>query len=137
MKNQYTTLALTFGLTVAAMSPRLMAQQAAQASVPFAYHIGSEQMAAGTTQISMVGAMHSVLRITNRDTGRSLFTGIAGWTGEQKSPRLVFHRYHNNYFLVAAVVDSAEYKLPTSKAEKEYARDTRISKPEVVYLALR
>ena len=40
-------------------------------------------------------------------------------------PRLIFHRYGNQYFLAKVISDTGGRELPKTKAEREAAKATR------------
>ena len=52
------------------------------------------------------------------------------WAGSDGTPKLVFHKYGSKYFLsqVSRGFGSAPMQLPTSKQERELARELQIAR---------
>ncbi len=110
-----TTLTLALLISVP-----LSAQTIAKATVPFDFTVGQTKMPAGTYEISPLS--HAIL-ITDRKTAKSvlsLFNSEEPSRGDS-TPRLVFHRYGDKYFLsqVSRGNGGAVMQLPTSKLEEE------------------
>ena len=121
-------------LTILAISlviglPNTYAQKAITATVPFAYTVGGTDLPAGTYSISAVS--DTVIAISDRSTGRSVMSLTRHeWAGRDGTPKLLFHKYGNKYFLiqVSRGYGSAPMQLPTSKQERELARELQIAK---------
>lgn len=121
-------------LTILAISlviglPNTYAQNAVMASVPFAFTVGGSDMPAGTYSISPVS--DTVIAIRDRNTGKSVMSLTRHeWAGSDGTPKLVFHKYGNKYFLsqVSRGFGSAPMQLPTSKQERELARELQIAR---------
>jgi hypothetical protein len=121
-------------LTILAISlviglPNTYAQNAVTATVPFAFTVGGSDMAAGTYSISPVS--DTVIAIRDHNTGKSVMSLTRReWAGSDGTPKLVFHKYGNKYFLsqVSRGFGSAPMQLPTSKQERELARELQIAR---------
>ena len=110
-----TTLTLALLISVP-----LSAQTIAKATVPFDFTVGQTRMPAGAYEISPLS--HAIL-IRDRKTAKSvlsLFNSEEPSRGDS-TPRLVFHRYGDKYFLsqVSRGNGGAVMQLPTSKLEEE------------------
>ena len=110
-----TTLTLALLISVP-----LSAQTIAKATVPFDFTVGQTRMPAGTYEISPLS--HAIL-IRDSKTAKgvlSLFNSEEPSRGV-RTPKLVFHRYGDKYFLsqVSRGNGGAVMQLPTSKLEEE------------------
>jgi len=110
--------------------PNTYAQNAVTGTVPFAFTVGGSDMPAGTYTISP--ASESVIAIRDRDTGKSVLSLVRHDWGVSKdsTPKMVFHKLGNKYFLsqVSCGYGSAPMELPTSKQERELARELRVAR---------
>lgn len=109
--------------------PNTYAQNALTATVPFAFAVGGSDMPAGTYSISPVS--DTVIEIRDRNPGKSVMSlARHEWAGSDGTPRLLFHKYGNKYFLsqVSRGFGSAPMQLPSSKQERELARELQIAK---------
>jgi hypothetical protein len=121
-------------LTILAISlviglPNTYAQNVVTATVPFAFTVGGSDMPAGTYSISPVS--ETVIAITDRNSGKSVMSlARHEWAGSDGTPKLLFHKYGNKYFLsqVSRGFGSSPMQLPTSKQERELARELQIAK---------
>jgi hypothetical protein len=95
------------------------AQSLVQADVPFAFKVGKTQLPAGTYEIR-TNCQHMVV-IHNPQAGKSAFSQVMPGETSDASPRLVFHRIGNQYFLaeIWGLGGAAWTNLPTSRLEKE------------------
>jgi len=110
-----TTLTLALLISVP-----LSAQTIAKATVPFDFTVGQTRMPAGTYEISPLS--HAIY-IRDSKTAKgvlSLFNSEEPSRGDS-TPKLVFHRYGDKYFLsqVSRGNGDAVMQLPTSKLEEE------------------
>jgi len=111
-----TTLALALLISVP-----LSAQTIAKANVPFDFTVGQTRMPAGTYEFSPIS--HGAILIRDSKTAKSVLSLFN--TEEPKradsTPKLVFHRYGDKYFLsqVSRGNGGAVLRLPTSKLEEE------------------
>ncbi|HZS03803.1 MAG TPA: hypothetical protein VFD58_02930 [Blastocatellia bacterium] len=99
-----------------------------KADIPFDFMVGKTRLPAGKYCVSRVTAEGS-LAITSNETGKAAsFLVRDGRTARgERTARLVFHRYGNQYFL-AEIWDGESnmtQQLGKSKAEREAARAER------------
>lgn len=109
--------------------PNTYAQNSVTATVPFAFTVGGSEMPAGTYTIRPVS--DSAIAIRDRDTGKSVLSLVQhGWAGSDGTPKLEFHKYGNKCFLsqVSRGYGSSAMELPTSKQERELARELQIAR---------
>jgi hypothetical protein len=138
MKRTFTNLFLALGcLCVGAIGVQAQSY-ALSATIPFAFHANGTTCSAGR-YIFQKEVNRDNQSLRNRDTGRSLFLGpVPESKVNRSSPRLVFHRYGNEYFLSEIWNDQGTgTHLSTSKLEKE-VRGRAVqakARTETVYLA--
>jgi hypothetical protein len=121
--------------------PFVQAQSRVQADVPFAFRLNDKAMPAGNYQI--IALDDQVLEAWNLDArrGQLLLKQISVQSSQPKSPRLVFHKYGEQYFLSEIWYGDSRYgiALAESKLEKEVkmARDGLPNAPETVIVAMK
>jgi hypothetical protein len=121
--------------------PFVQAQSRVQADVPFAFRLNDKAMPAGNYQI--IALDDQVLEAWNLDArrGQLLLKQISVQSSQPKSPRLVFHKYGEQYFLSEIWYGDSRYgiALAESKLEKEVkmARDGPPNAPETVIVAMK
>jgi hypothetical protein len=114
-------IVMVLGLLAPAVS--LYAQDAVRVKVPFAFSVDGRKLPPSTYEISPVSSQNrEVLLIRNlNDPSRTMLVHTN--TDETMgSPRLVFDRYSENYFLSGIVTQNGSYDLPPSKAEQKLAQ---------------
>jgi len=99
---------------------------ALKATMPFSFYAGDQLLPAGEYQITAIG--NGVVKLSNRDAHKSVVfftTGVKRVTANPISPRLVFHRYDDDYFLSEMwwVGQDGSKPMP-SKREAELAKTT-------------
>jgi hypothetical protein len=95
------------------------------ANIPFDFMVGGEKFPAGEYTAS-TGVIQSTLMVRNLKTKQTVVAVSRGLEVRAGSrPRLVFHRYGNQYFLAKVIGDSSGIELPKSKAEREAAKAKR------------
>ena len=116
------------------------AQNPVRADVPFAFQINKTALPAGTYTVSEISD-HAILIRARENPSCSLVTN---YNSEEKleaqSPRLIFHKYGNSYFLaeVWGSNGSIGMQLPESKREKEMqATNWGDSSQELVVVAMK
>jgi hypothetical protein len=129
-------------LALIVSTPMTQAQARERANVPFEFSLNQTSMRAGTYEISSPGGQALVVR--NLDTGESRLViesmhVQASQAAGTPNPKLVFHRYGDQYFL-AEIWDGQSNRgiaLSESKREKEVqlARDTH--QPQLVVIAMK
>ncbi len=87
------------------------------ADVPFSFHVQNSHASPGTYRISYQGSCKEYLAITD-SKGTGMIAGLTFpslHTGKS-SPKLVFHRYGEEYFLVAIHMPNLEsWNVPVSE----------------------
>jgi hypothetical protein len=111
----------TLAVALIVSVPFVQAQSKLQADVPFAFTLQDKAMPAGNYQIIAVD--DQVLEVWNMDShrGKLLLKQISVQAPEAKSPRLVFNKYGDHYFL-SEIWDGRSkdgIALAESKLEKE------------------
>ncbi len=98
MKRLTMKLFLTFA-AVCAWGSALQAQSyRMSADVPFAFHLGASSLPAGAYQLEK--PLETQVQSMITPSGRRVLVGLAGNLFDSRNtPRLVFHRYGNEYFL--------------------------------------
>lgn len=117
--NRFATLSL-LALALLVGVPSTFAQIKAKANVPFDFKVGKSVLSAGSYQVASVSA--NAISITSRDAHAGVLSMVrTEYAGKNQSPKLVFHKYGDQYFL-AQIWDgsgNAGMQLPESKLEKE------------------
>jgi hypothetical protein len=104
--------ACLLGTTASAQSPQLASD------LPFAFHVGEQNCAAGKYTLTRMGAAPPLLRGTKGSC--SLFVGYGAPLSGQSQPKLVFHRYQDQYFLSEIWQEGGiGSRLPLSQREQE------------------
>lgn len=109
-----TTLVLALAVNAA------FAQSRVKAKVPFAFAVDESSMPAG--QYTIAELSDRILQISNDETGATVsIVTLREESVNQQTPRLVFHRYGDQYVLAEAWGSwkDSGMELPTSKLEKE------------------
>jgi hypothetical protein len=116
-------------LSVLVSATGAAAQCCAKADVPFAFSVGSAQLPAGTYEISPVGPGNSSILIQNHENSAAAMSTAGREQPRNASPKLVFHRVGNSYFLAEVWRSSTAEGMivPTSKQEKELEKEIRAS----------
>jgi len=117
-------------LSVLVSATGAFAQSYTKADVPFAFAVGSAQLPAGTYEIRTVGPANSYILIQNRETSAAaMSTAGREQPRYNTSPKLVFHRVGNSYFLAEIWKSSSAEGMivPTSKEEQEMEKELKAS----------
>ncbi len=125
MKRSWTTLLAACGFaclwatTASAQSPKLAS------TIPFAFHVGEQNCAAGKYTLTRTSVTAPpLLRRTKGSC--ALFMGYGAPLSGQSHPKLVFHRYQDQYFLAEIwQEDGIGSRLPLSQREQEVREQTR------------
>ena len=115
----------------------------AKADVPFAFTVEQSSMAAG--HYSIIEVSERTLQIRNDDTNTSVAViALREESIKPQSPRLVFHKYGDRYFLAEAWSGSGSaggsgMEFPSGKLEQEMRAANSNSSPHAdeVVVALR
>ena len=126
MKKQILNAAITLSV-IAALSIAGLAglDRSVEAKIPFDFLVGGKKLPAGKYTVE-TGVAQSAMVVRNRETKQaaiSITQGLEVRAGSR--PRLVFHRYGDQYFLAKVITDTSGMELPKSKAEREAAKAKR------------
>ncbi len=120
--NAVVTLSVIAALTIAGfagLSGNLVAD------IPFDFIVKGKKLPAGKYTVE-TGSFQSALAIrsfTTKQAAVSITQNFQVRAGSK--PRLIFHRYGDQYFLAKVVTDSVGKELPKSNAEREAAKARR------------
>lgn len=136
-RNIYGALAILAAALIVSV-PFAQAQSRVKAEVPFAFSLQDKTMPAGNYQI--IAVSDRVLEVWNLDAqhGQLLAKQISVQSKDQ-SPKLVFHKYGDQYFL-SQIWDGQNdtgIQLAESKREKETKMAGLTSASETVIVAMK
>src|SRR6516225_10570553 len=95
--NRIATLGL-LALALLISVPSIFAQELVRAKVPFDFKVGNTAMPAGSYTISSVS--QSAISISNRQEHAGVLAVVRSeYANKDQSPKLVFHKYGDQYFL--------------------------------------
>jgi len=117
-------LALSFLVSMASAAPAYAKSvDGTKAQVPFDFYIGDRLAPAGEYGVRALNGDESVLRICNGRQGNTVLTSTASEMGEGR-PRLVFHKYGDQYFLAAVWgADNMGRRLRETKRERSLRKE--------------
>jgi hypothetical protein len=119
--------------------PNTYAQTATTATVPFAFTVGQSEMPAGTYTLTRFSDSAIVVRDSNTAKGVVSLFLLGQASNSDSTPRLVFNKYGDKYFLSQVSPGSGKsvMQLPASKLEKEVrlASTGGVSKQKAVVAA--
>lgn len=136
---------LAFSLVVSALAVSPASAKSGmelRAQVPFDYHVGDRVIPAGRCAVTTTNNDGSVLSIRSEggEVALALTNGKQAKSGKS-SPRLVFHKYGDQYFLAAVwSADEMGRTLPESDSERTARRGREVAgnaRVEVVTVAAR
>jgi hypothetical protein len=141
-------LALSFLVSMLAAGAPASAQSVKRlkAQVPFDFYVGDSLISAGDCTVASVTSDGSGLRITSNGSKASAITltNLAnGSPNREAQPRLVFHKYGDQYFLAAVWgADQDGRAMIESKRERRLRKEMRAAwhaaaEPEIVTIAAR
>ncbi len=112
------------------------AQSDVKANVPFAFKVGNAQLPAGTYEFRT--ADENAVMIHNSKTSAGALTLAQREYPSNASPRLIFHRVGNQYFLaeIWGAAGNDGMRLPASKLEKESQIASGPANTEEVVIAM-
>jgi hypothetical protein len=131
MKSSKVTISVVIALFVL-LTSAFAQTGTVQANIPFAFTVGKQTLPAGEYRISI---SNSLLRVSPVDGHGAVYVGtytIGGGPNEDKTSRLVFHRYGNRRFLSQAWIHTGGNALFVSAPEREYARNTKLEQAIVL-----
>jgi hypothetical protein len=105
-------------------------------TVPFAFTAGTTSLPSGAYRVSMLPGHRDAVMIKARDHGVFVLSQPAGPSRTDNTPRLVFHRYDDQYFLrEIRLPDNLGFSIPVTEAEIDAAeRAPGSAKPDVVVI---
>lgn len=115
----YGALAL-FAVALMASVPVVQAQTRVKADVPFAFSLQDKSMPAGN--YAVISLSNQSLEIWNLDANRGTLVAkqMSMQSNREQSPKLVFHKYGDQYFLAQIWYDQdSGIGFAESKREKE------------------
>ncbi len=100
------------------------AQALIKADVPFEFSAGYGVLPAGEYTVQRIGGMNTLLISSGRRGIEMVMPNTTDWRTDFETPKLVFHRYGNEYFLaeVWSSSDNAVRKLQVHPRERQLAR---------------
>lgn len=100
------------------------AQALIKADVPFEFSAGYGVLPAGEYTVQPIGGMNTLLISSGRRGIEMVMPNTTDWRTDFETPKLVFHRYGNEYFLaeVWSSSDNAVRKLQVHPRERQLAR---------------
>ena len=103
--------------------------------VPFSFATGAKTLPAGTYRVSLTTPVQGILAIRGVHAGAFLVSPKPESEKSAESPRLVFNRYRDQYFLRVVRYADRSYALPETMQEREAStrrNGMHASIPEVV-----
>jgi hypothetical protein len=114
-------IVMMLGLLAPAVS--VYAQDSVRVNIPFAFNVDGRKLPPSKYEISPVSSQNrEVLVIRNLDDLSRTMLVHTNADEAMGSPKLVFDRYSENYFLSGIVTQNGSYDLPPSKAEQKLAQ---------------
>jgi hypothetical protein len=121
MKSKFYGALAMLAVALMVSVPFVQAQSPVKADVPFAFSLQDRAMPAGNYQI--IALSDRVLEVWNLDAqhGQLLAKQMSVQSSKQQGPRLVFHKYGNQYFLSQIWDGQSDtgIAIAESKREKE------------------
>jgi hypothetical protein len=135
------TMTALLALAYMATTQTARAQEPLLVNIPFAFTAGKMALPAGEYRVQKMGYNSPVLLIQSTDKGAAtvVMSFSAQARAKQTYSKLVFHRYHDRYFLFQVwTVDSERGReLPKSPQEKEQGLAARNEMPDQVTVVAR
>ena len=110
-----------------------------RANIPFDFVIGTKTLPQGTYTVKFLETSPKVLVISGQDNNEAAFAlsiTVSAEDTEDNSPKLIFHRYGDQYFLsqVWSGARLAGRELPKSQQEREHLAKGSLE-AEIVFIA--
>ena len=124
-------MTLSFLVSLATVAPAYAGSvDGIKASVPFDFYVGDRLIPAGEHAVRSLSGDEAALRISNGRQGAIVLTNSVRERGNGEGrPRLVFHKYGDQYFLAAVWgADNTGRKLRESKRERSLRKETRTAR---------
>jgi hypothetical protein len=123
-------LSLLVSMLAAAAPASAKTSNDMRAQVPFDFYVGGQLIPAGDCAVAWVNSDESGLRIAGLG-GRQVIMTLStaeGARDRMARPRLVFHKYGDQYFLASVWGANGDgRKLPESKRERNLRKETRVA----------
>jgi hypothetical protein len=121
--------------------PVMQAQNRIRADVPFAFNMEQVRMAAGNYEIAALSDKVLVVRSLESGQGRLLLKPMQVQARQVQNPKLVFHKYGEQYFLSQVWNGSSNIGIQFSISQREkelrMARNGSPIWPETVIVAMK
>ena len=124
MKSSRLMIAVTLFVLVA---PALAQTGTLRATLPFAFNVGQQLMPAGEYRVVVDSNSVRIAPMDGQGVDLGPSSYLSPGPSQDVSPKLVFHRYGNHYFLAEVWTGDVNrgHKLMISSTEREYARATK------------
>ncbi|MGB8768271.1 MAG: hypothetical protein WCC92_01545 [Candidatus Korobacteraceae bacterium] len=138
-RNVYGALAI-LGVALIVSVPFVQAQSRLNADVPFAFSLQDKAMPAGNYQIIANG---QVLEVRNLDSQKAQLLGkpMSVQSSKEESPKLVFHKYGDQYFLSQIWYGESNEGIGFAESSREkevkMAGNSLPNTPETVIVAMK
>jgi hypothetical protein len=124
-------MALSFLISLATVSPAYAGSvDGIKTQVPFDFYVGDKLVPAGEHAVRSLTGDEAALRIGNGRQSAIVMTNYARGRGDGEGrPRLVFHKYGDQYFLAAVWgADNTGRTLRESKLERRLRKETQTAR---------
>jgi hypothetical protein len=121
--------------------PFIQAQSLVQADVPFAFSLQGKAMPAGNYEI--IALSDQAIEVRNLDTQRAqlLLKPMTVQSSKDENPKLVFHKYGDQYFLSQIWNGGSHYGIAFAESNREkevnMAANGAPNAPETVIVAMK
>ena len=133
--HSYARSLMTFGALALLGTATVLQAQTTDSitTVPFAFTVGTETLPRDTYRVSRLGGHTDVFMISGQRHSAIVLSQPDGRAADS-SPRLVFNRYGDQYFLrEVRLPGNTGFTLPTSRQERDAAERIAANvKPEIV-----
>ena len=142
-RQAYTVIALL--VLVGSMAVAAQAQTGSRtrlvANIPFEFTVGNKTLPAGEYQLRSIAgnSVNAVLLMQDRDCKAETLVQMQTVIGKpQKTVKLIFHAYGNQYFFAEAWVDGESAGLQAAKPKAERAIEHELAgvKPTIITVGL-
>jgi hypothetical protein len=141
MKRQLLVL-MAVAIFAAALTTNAFGQagNCVEANVKFDFNVGDRTFPAGEYRIESVSRQsYNILQIKSvRDLSKNEFIVANHSNGQIRTPRLVFQKYGENYFLTAIFLDTDEwgYSIRPSRRQRESEKNLALASRETIEVRL-
>jgi hypothetical protein len=123
MKGSKSMISVAFVLFVL-LAPAFAQTATVRVSLPFDFAVGQQTLTAGEYRVIVDSRTVRVAPMDGQGIDCGSFAYISPAPGQDLSPKLIFHRYGDRYFLSEVWTGDVKrgHKLMVSTTEREYAR---------------